>query len=549
MHAGSPASIGCPDELPLDGPESGYATTRNVGIASLLRRRWLVGLCGAGFLFVGILAGVLRPASYTASSQLLVYVRELRSSLDPVITPGRADNALVQNQIEILRAPSTLSQVVQALDLTTDPELMDRGLLARAFDALDQAADGGRAKTELAVQSLQKKLAVRRVGTSHTILLSATASTPEKAARIANEVVRQAQQQTVNDESESSRSMLLRERLQGLGPRVYVMSPAAAPIRPDGPRRIIVAVGALGLGLLFGAAIALLLDYRDGTVRKAEQVKAFGLELVGFVPRLLSLTSGWSNNVPGAAPDGSSPYPAQRPQSMFRRTLQRIDALVTSKGLSHIALTSVDPQAGVTTIAERLALLVAQSGRRVLLVRAIQNSQRLQAGAVTSTSGEDQPQSGSVAAQPGLDVIRVQWDAGLKRSGPTGEDAADVMESRDNYDLVIADLPANLRSREFSAAARQLKAVMLILEWGRTDLDSVRRSVELFGELQVTCIGAVLNRVDERMLRAYGEKFWAAEADYVNPSRWSGKARRAEQRRAKDWIGCDQAGKIREVSQ
>jgi hypothetical protein len=413
------------------------------------------------------------------------------------------------------------------LNLTADPEFMAKGLLARAFDALALTADGERAQTDLAVQSLQRTLAIKRVGMSHTILLSATASTPEKAARISNEVVNQAQQQTVNDESGSSRSTLLRERLQGLGPSVYVMSPAAAPIRPDGPRRFIIAVGALGLGLLFGGAIALLRDYRDGTVRKAQQVKAFGLECVGFVPRLVSLTSGWSISV-----DGSSSYPAQLPQSMFRQTLQRIDALLTSNGLSHIALTSVDAQAGVTTIAEGLALLVAESGRRVLLVRVVPNRQYRQVRAVSPTSAEDQQQSGPVPAQPGLDVIRVHWEEGLKRFDPTGGGADDARESRDNYDLVIADLPADLRSREFRVAARQLKAVMLILEWGRTELDSIQRSVERFGELQVTCIGAVLNKVDECMLRAYGEKFWAAEADYVNPSR-SANAGRAEQGRPK----------------
>lgn len=41
-------------------------------------------------------------------------------------------------------------------------------------------------------------------------------------------------------EPDGEKSPLLRERLRGLGPSVYVMTPALIPDKPSGPRKIFV---------------------------------------------------------------------------------------------------------------------------------------------------------------------------------------------------------------------------------------------------------------------------------------------------------------------
>src|SRR5258708_3736976 len=204
------------------GRENEHALPRSVGPASL-RRHWrLVCLCGACFLLLATVFLAVKPASYTASTQLLVYTRELHPVYESVIAPGRADVALVQNQIEILRAHSTLSRVVRALTLTDDAEFVSGSLVGRwlagIFDRAEAIPDEGREKVERAVEAIQKRLSVKRAGMSHTIIVSMTANDPDKAARIANEIVRNAPQEGLSEDAEAASSTRLRERLQGLGP-------------------------------------------------------------------------------------------------------------------------------------------------------------------------------------------------------------------------------------------------------------------------------------------------------------------------------------------
>jgi uncharacterized protein involved in exopolysaccharide biosynthesis len=191
---------------------------------------------------------------------LLVYVRQLQPGPDLVISSGRADLTQVQNEIEIVRSRGMLAKVAGALNLANDDEIVPAPTLFRAlremiFRGPESTSEEGRTKLERAVEFLEKHVMAKRVGTSHTILVSVTTSDPNKSERIANAIGRVALQARVSAEQEGSRSPLLRERLQGLGPNAYVMTEAGAAGRPDGPRKIVVILAALLSGLAVGSWI------------------------------------------------------------------------------------------------------------------------------------------------------------------------------------------------------------------------------------------------------------------------------------------------------
>ena len=264
---------------------------RTFGLLSL-RRRWrLVASCGALFLIAGVLFVVFKPARYTSTTQLLVYVKQLQSGPDLVVTPGPADLTQVQNEIEIIMSRGMLAKVVGALKLTDDDEVVPPPtLLGKLWERIvrgpQATSEDGHPKLERALEFLAKHVTVKRVGTSHTILVSARTSDPNKSERIANAIGQVALQARVSAEHEGGRSSLLRERLQGLGPNAYVITTAGAAGRPDGPRKIIVIPGALLFGLAVGAALALILDLMNRTLRTAAQVEHLGLECIGAIPRL-----------------------------------------------------------------------------------------------------------------------------------------------------------------------------------------------------------------------------------------------------------------------
>src|SRR5262245_34433136 len=178
-------------------------------VASFFRHKSLIALITACFLFLGVIYAASRPATYTASSQLLVFSKQFQNGPDTLITSAPADPSLVQNQIEIIQSPSILLKAVQVLNLKDDVELsseipafaeriqtwltqyidlppvlvkMLAGLHSRRATSISATAD--ELKTERALDSLRRKLSVKRVSSSHMVQIAFKHSDPTKAANI-----------------------------------------------------------------------------------------------------------------------------------------------------------------------------------------------------------------------------------------------------------------------------------------------------------------------------------------------------------------------------
>lgn len=489
---------------------------RTFGFLSL-RRRWkLVVACIALSFITGLLVVVFRPPSYTASTQLLVYVKELQPGPEPVISPGRADLTQVQNEIEIIRSRGVLAKVVRSLKLAEDTDFVSvatpfRIVTEWLFRSPKATSEENRIKQDLAAESLQKHLTVERVGTSHTILVGVRTSDPYKSERIANAIGQIALQASVGVEQEGSKSPLLRERFQGLGINAYVITAAGAPTRPDGPRKIVVVLGATMIGIAVGSALALLLDFMNRTVRTAAQVECLGLECIGAIPLLRRRDStGAGRPVSGseASADGEL-----LPDPMLDQTLRRATVAVETSKARIIGVASAVGREGAATVAKQLARVAACSGSKVLLVERNRNEpSRLLAGekSFKSASAPDkrqQPRSGIALERTGLNVLK-----------PDGNDAAGLWWGRCDhdflgaYDLIVVSLPPLELGSEFRLAAQNLDGILLVIKWGSTDFGRTERAIAVSGVAPSEFIGAVLNMVDERMIGKFGDKFWGAEA-------------------------------------
>jgi len=489
---------------------------RTFGLLSL-RRRWrLVASCGALFLIAGLLITVLKPARYTSATQLLVYVRQLQPGPDLVISPGRADLTQVQNEIEIVRSRGMLAKVVGALNLANDDEIVPaptwfRALGERIVRGLESTSDARRTKLERAVEYLEKHVTAKRVGTSHTILVSVTTSDPNKSERIANTIGQVAVQARVSAEQEGSRSSLLRERLQGLGPSAYVMTTAGAAGRPDGPRKIVVIPAALFFGLAVGSALALILDLMNRTTRTAAQVEYLGLECIGAIPRLRRCPPT------GSIWPASAQVPADagelRPNAMLDRTLRRAMTAIAASKAQTIGITSAVAQEGATTVAKYLARMAALSRKKVLLVEAGRSeflpcNERHQPA---STPDRRPPRNGIVPDEcAGLDILKIEHASSAhdRAAWRTRCDPDDLGV----YDLVIINLPSLESGPEFRMAAKDLDGILLVIKWGSTEFDRIERAIAASGVAPSEFTGAVLNMVDDRMIGKFGDKLWEAEA-------------------------------------
>jgi len=506
----------------------------------------MIGLFGASFLIGGLLFAVGSPITYTASTQLLIYNRELMQGPENVILPGRADIPALENTIEIFRSRRVLSRLIGALRLDEDMEFASDGpplwRLARNWFAASEEipSDEHRLVFEHTLELVQKRVAISRVGASHTILVKVSSSDPNKAAVIANELVRSASQTLTNADATSARVPLLRERLQGLGPNAYVISKADPPIYPDGPRLILVVMGSSLAGLGLGAVLALLTDFRDRTIRTPDQAESFlGLECLGVIPRVQhppAHQTQMKKPVDGLTEPSSDPRSGLTPNDRVTLDrLRRAQVVIESiRRLKSIGVTSAVPGEGATFIALNLAHLSARRGKRVLIV---DGSGRDRSPSYSASESERSPSAirrvslgeGCTPDRgPGVDIFSIGQSTAPDSDVAYWRRMDEALRQSASYDLVIADLPALASdSKLVQFASRSLDGLLLVVKWGGTDAELIRRRLGSPGEICSKFVGVVLNMADQKLLGGYGDKLTEAEAAVAawasgsyRPSNW-----------------------------
>src|SRR5690349_7159381 len=113
-HSSRALNVSTPKELEV---QSAF------NVASLFRHKTLIVLSTASFLLLGVIYAAVRPTTYTASSQLLAFNKQLQLGPDTVIASAPADSSVVQSQIEIIQSSNALRKAAHLLDLKDDVEL------------------------------------------------------------------------------------------------------------------------------------------------------------------------------------------------------------------------------------------------------------------------------------------------------------------------------------------------------------------------------------------------------------------------------------------
>jgi non-specific protein-tyrosine kinase len=293
-----------------------------------------------------------------------------------------------------------------------------------------------------------------------------------------------------------------------------VYTPAQLPrasIGPSVPQRS--ALGA-ATGLMIGLGLAFLIEYLDDTIRTPEDVKrVVPVGVLGALPRLKTSTE----DIPlVVARDAFQPI-----SEAFRSLRTSVRFSAVDEPLRTLLVTSPLPTDGKTFTAANLAAVMAQGGRRVILVDAdlrhpMQHemfgmpkepgisSAMLWEGEEWQGAELDQlftqtTQSYEVLRETEVEQLR------LVTCGKIPHNPAELIASqrfahfvswlRKQADVVIFDSPPVLAVTDAPLLASQVDGVILVVDSGETRRPAAVRAVERLHDVGANVLGVVINRL------------------------------------------------------
>ena len=272
-----------------------------------------------------------------------------------------------------------------------------------------------------------------------------------------------------------------------------VAEPPVFPFKPNW--KLNLALAAL-LSLAMGVSLAFLMEYMDDTLRIPDEIsRIFQAPLIGFIPVM-------------AKPEAEGLYMVILPRSAaaeaFRSLRTNLEFASVDQPLKTILVTSIGAGDGKSSVAINLAIVLAQSGKRVVLADAdlrrpsvhrffsIPNQKGLSdiiRGQVNFTDAIYQSQEGGVAVIP---------------AGPLPPNPAEMLGSKkmehilaslqESADVVILDSAPFLVADAWALSAK-VDGVVLIVQLGRTTKKAAQAVMDQIQRGRVPIVGVVLNCV------------------------------------------------------
>jgi capsular exopolysaccharide synthesis family protein len=439
----------------------------------LVRRWWwllvVMTVLGAA---VGYVVGQRIPKQYRAETTLIVAAGAPSPELEERLIPDQR-SALVKTYRELLLKRPVLEAVIADLALETTPE------------------------------KLAETMAVREVRDTQILVLSAQDSDPRRAAAIANGAVAAFNRQAPD--------LLANPFAAGRG-ELNVVEVAAPPAEPlgAGPLRNIV-IGAL-IGMLLASGVVFAAEQFRTSVRSARDIA----ELTGL-PTIVEI-----GHLEGRRPHErlvTIASPASRTAEVYRMLRLPLEGGAGQQPIRTLLITSAGVSDGKSLTAANLAVALAQTGLRTILVdanlrRPMVHQLFRQENARGLTTALHQRAIGRVSehlVESGVENLR------LLPSGPRPEHGfnlvrmltphhvlALIQDLDEQADVQIFDTPPVLEVIETALLARSCDAALLVVHAGRTTAEELLRAREALARSRVELLGVVLNRAERPVVGMLG---------------------------------------------
>jgi len=285
------------------------------------------------------------------------------------------------------------------------------------------------------------------------------------------------------------------------------------PINTHRPLRIIF----LGLvvSLMAGIGLAFFLEQLDNTIKTADDAEArTEIPVLGMVPFVQDKEMEIQKIV------------HQLPLSIVSERYKaiRTAVLLSSSGVQtrSILIASMVQKAGKTVTAVNLAIALAQSGRRVIIIDADMRRPQLH-----KVFGVDNKEglSSYLSGESGLSIFNAEESTYLHilTSGPVPPNPSELLSSKRleellrqlqaDYDFIVFDSPPMIDVTDSILIGKLVDQTILIARSGVSTYESLKQADKILKSINATLLGMVVNAVDEKKQKYYYYKYYGSYGD------------------------------------
>lgn len=205
--------------------------------------------------------------------------------------------------------------------------------------------------------------------------------------------------------------------------------------------------------------------------------------------------------------------PKSHAAEAFRTLRTNIQFSALDEEIKTIVITSTQPGEGKSTVISNLALTMAQSGKKVLLIDCDLRKPTIhkklgvsnQAGLTTILSKEK-----------GLDEVIIASDIqnfNILTSGPIPPNPAELLgskkmrsfiaELKESFDMILIDAPPVLAVTDAQVLSTLTDGVIFVAGYGQAEKNAVVRAKELINKVGGKILGVVINKIPANSTNHY----------------------------------------------
>ena len=279
-----------------------------------------------------------------------------------------------------------------------------------------------------------------------------------------------------------------------------IASDAMLPVKPSSPNKTLNATLGLALGLLIGVGIAFLREMLSDELRgRADFEDHAGVPVLAVIPRVAS----WRRK--GEAKLITLEQPKSVVSEAYRTLRTSILFSAMQRGLHTIMVASANAGEGKSTTAANLAVVLADSGKRVVLISAdLRKPRAHRFFALEGEPGLSNALTGETTVWDSLQAPQVE-NLRVMVSGPVPARPTELLQSeamgelvadlRDVSDFVIIDTSPILPVADALVLA-PLVDILLVADASITTRSAVTHTRELLDQVDARLVGAVFNDYD-----------------------------------------------------